>query len=128
MLLRLSCRSARRSISTTRHPPDRAGTPPDSPDDLAGWVAWFTRRCAARGVVTFVHQVPSARWVQPVCRYLFLAFEDLWHTLRNTLTRHGFGLATAPLSASIDGADWEPPGELLARLTAEADSIRERFA
>ena len=105
------------------------GSPPDSPDYLAGWIAWFTPEIrAARGVVTFVQQVPSARWVEPVGRYTLLAFEGLWHTLRNTLTRHGFGLATAPLLASIDSAVWEPPSDLLSRLTAEAELIRGRLA
>ena len=109
--------------------PARSGFPPDSIDDLVDWVAWFTTEVReARGVVTFVQQVPGARWVEPVGRYTLLAFEARWHTLRSILTRHGLGLTTAPPVTSVDGVGWEPPRELLDRLNAETESVRGRLA
>ena len=107
--------------------PASIGHGPHAEADPRDWVAWLTPeiRVERFGVVHFGQIAPSMDWYEPIKRYTTYCFELLWQSLRQTFTRHGVALATAPCQVTISEGWPEPPPGVLERLK---QAVREAAA
>jgi len=98
--------------------PASIGTGPHAEADPGDWIAWLTPeiRVERFGVIHFDQIAPSMDWFEPIKRYTTYCFELLWQSLRQTFTRHGVALATAPCEVTISRRWPEPPPGVRERL------------